>query len=274
MAELTRHKQGRKRFARILHLWFEQSMLDPDRTKAMNAFCRAAEYALGSNRLHATQLSGLINGTQKQISVYTFEALGALSEMAASYHDPLKKKELYEKLNGNPSHYLEKIGNLLNSIPPISYGGNWADNSDFADLFLGKVTFDGWRLQDQWNGRGWTTQISLLTDQPEEDAVATGSLAQGLRNLLAAAPGDMSDKVAQLISIYPDSISQQRIQKIKLVAFNVPGDDEFTPEEEQLEAMSLCNALSFLCKQEISVNDVRKAAQIAPVASEAKTAAA
>ena len=143
-------------------------------------------------------------------------------------------------------------------------------------MFLGRIDYSGWRLQDQWNGRSWTTQLSLLVDPApgSELVTATGSLAQGLRNLLAAAPGDMSDKVAQLISTYPDSVSQIRKQKIKLVAFNVPGEDQFTPEEEHLEAMSLANALSFLCKQEISVQDIRKAAQIAPVASEAKTAAA
>ena len=111
-------------------------------------------------------------------------------------------------------------------------------------------------------------QLSLLTDTPESTTViADGSLGQGLRNLLAAAPGDMSTKVAELIGVYPDSVSQQRLQKIKMVAFNVPGDDEFTQEEEELEAMSLSNALTHLCKQEITVNDIRKAAQIAPIAS-------
>ena len=58
-----------------------------------------------------------------------------------------------------------------------------------------------------------------------------------------------------------------------MVAFNLPGDDEFTPEEEELEAPSLSIALTQLCKQPISVNDIKKAAQISPIASATNQAA-
>ena len=273
MAELLRHSQGRKRFARILNLWFEQSMLDTDGSAAMKQFCRAAELVLESNRLHATQLSGLITGTQKQISIYTFEAFGAVSEAAAFYHRPEmhfpQREKLQRVIIGNT-----RLCAILMQIPPILHLNDWADHRSFIDLFLGINDYAYWELQKHWNKQDWAMQLSLLTDAPESTTViADGSLGQGLRNLLAAVPGDISTKVAELIGLYPDSVSLERLQKIKMVAFNLPGDDEFTPEEEELEAMSLSTALTLLCKQPISVNDIKKAAQISPIVSATNQAA-
>ena len=136
MAELLRHSQGRKRFSRLVGLWFDQAQLDGDRSKSMKLFCRAAELVLESNRLHATQLSGLITGTQKQISVYTFEAFGAVSEAAAFYHKPemhFPRREELKRVIGNSS----RLEALLIQIPPILHLNDWADHRSFTDLFLG-----------------------------------------------------------------------------------------------------------------------------------------
>ena len=245
---LPRHNHGRKRFARVVDLWLRQSSL----TKP--EFCKAAHLALRDNRLHPTQLSGLSHGTQLQISLYTFEAFGALSEAAYGLHS-------------KNAHTLadQKLERLLRHVPPVLHNGNFATTNDFINLFLGNYYVEDFVLPEEWLGCDWRLETSLLKDSPELTDEApeelAGSLGEGMRVILSALPGTLSDNLTKLLNLYPDQVSQDRKSKIALVAHNVPGANEFTPEEEESESLSLSIALTKLSGREISVESIRKAAQ-------------
>ena len=99
---LPRHIEGREVFSSLLCSWLQRSTLNAA------SFCRATEIALGDNRLHSSQLSGLRVGLQKQISIYTFDAFGALNTAAFNYH--------VKQIDPANSTFKE----LLNMIPPVT----------------------------------------------------------------------------------------------------------------------------------------------------------
>lgn len=211
---LPRHLKGREVFASCLQTWLQRSTLNSA------SFCRATEMALGDNRLHSAQLSGLRVGLQKQISIYTFDAFGALNTAAFNYH--VKK---IDPANGS-------LRELLNLIPPVTKGdGAPFATADFAELFLG-ITQE-WLLPGNWLEVDWSA-----VDPPKVFAIE--DLGRCVRYVLQSLPGDILDNLDQLAKFYP-SQDESRVLRLKTV---VMGLDSFSAAEAETESLAVCVALT------------------------------
>ncbi len=209
--ELQRHVEGRESFALFLDRWIRQSTLSDA------AFCKAANSLLGSNRLHGTQLSGLRNGLCKQISVYTFDALGALATAAYKHH---KEGKDYQRDNGN-----------LNLIPFFGDEEGPFGMAEVVEMFVGIRETP--QLPDEWLGVSWE---KVEGDQP------AGVLDIGLtiRRILQRDDGDLLDNLDSLMAHYPskDEARQLRFKSVVL------GLAKLTREESQTETLAACMALT------------------------------
>ena len=211
---LPRHLKGREVFASCLQTWLQRSTLNAA------SFCRATEMALGDNRLHSSQLSGLRVGLQKQISVYTFDAFGALNAAAFSYH--VKQVD--------PAN--SSLRELLNMIPTVTNrNGEPLTTADFCELFLG-IT-DDWRLPERWLEVDWSST------EPQKPAVIE-DLGRCVRYVLQSLPGDILDNLDQLAKFYP-SQDESRVLRLKSV---VMGLDSFSVDEAETESLAVCVALT------------------------------
>ena len=220
---LPRHLAGREQFGHCIGAWLQRSTLNAA------SFCRAAAMALGSNRLHPAQLSGMRVGLAKQISIYTFDALGALNLASYRQHD--------KGVNTEAS-----LRELLNLIPPIkSQDGQPFDTSDFADLFLGLRT--DWQLPDSWLGVNWADK------QQGQEPVSIADLGRCVRSVLQSLPGDILDNLDQLAKYYP-SDDQSRILRLKTV---VMGLDQFSAAEAETESLAVCVALTAMTEIKIDL---------------------
>lgn len=176
--------------------------------------------ALGDNRLHSSQLSGLRVGLQKQISVYTFDAFGALNAAAFSYH--VKQVD--------PAN--SSLRELLNMIPTVTNrNGEPLTTADFCELFLG-IT-DDWRLPERWLEVDWSST------EPQKPAVIE-DLGRCVRYVLQSLPGDILDNLDQLAKFYP-SQDESRVLRLKSV---VMGLDSFSVDEAETESLAVCVALT------------------------------
>jgi hypothetical protein len=211
---LPRHLEGREVFASLLRTWLQRSTLSGA------SFCRATEIALGDNRLHSSQLSGLRVGLQKQISIYTFDAFGALNAAAFNYH--VKKID--------PAN--SSLKELLNMIPPVTKAdGNQLATCDFASVFLG-ITSE-WDLPDRWLEVNWSE-----TEPPKPPTIE--DLGRCVRFVLQSLPGDILDNLDQLVKFYP-SKDEARTLRLKSV---VMGLDSFAATEAETESLAICVALT------------------------------
>ena len=176
--------------------------------------------ALGSNRLHPAQLSGMRVGLAKQISIYTFDAFGAINLASYRYHRQSVDTEA-------------SLRELLNMIPPVTNSkGEPLSCCGFSNLFLGIQT--DWTLPELWLGVDWTT------GQAESQPVSIADLGRCVRSVLQSLPGDILDNLDQLAKFYP-SKDQARIQRLKTV---VMGLDQFSAGEAETESHPICVALT------------------------------
>ena len=211
---LPRHFAGREEFAHCISAWLQRSTLNAA------SFCRAASMALGSSRLHPAQLSGMRVGLAKQISIYTFDALGAVNFASYRYHRQNVDTET-------------SLRELLNLIPPVtSIDGEPLKCSGFSDLFLGLKT--DWQLPEHWLGVDWSK------GRTEPEPVSIADLGRCVRTVLQSLPGDILDNLDQLAKYYP-SKDQLRIQRLKTV---VMGLDQFSVSEAETESLAICVALT------------------------------
>ena len=211
---LPRHLEGREVFASLLRTWLQRSTLNAA------SFCRATEIALGDNRLHSSQLSGLRVGLQKQISIYTFDAFGALNAAAFNYH--------VKKIDPANSAFRE----LLNMVPSVTKtDGKPLMTADFANVFLG-ITTD-WILPARWLEVDWSE-----TEPPRPASIE--DLGRCVRFVLQSLPGDVLDNLDQLVKFYP-SQDENRIFRLKSV---VMGLDSFAVAEAETESLAVCVALT------------------------------
>ena len=230
--ELQRHLDGRAAFAVFLDRWVRQSAL------TSQAFCRIAGAALGSDRIHPTQLSGLRNGMQKQISIYTFEPLSALNHAAAEFQ--LDKKQF-----SNPT-----IAAEIHQIPIATrFDDQIAATADFVDLFLGAG--QPLSLPNEWLGVTWQSKPLTPIDFPGED---TG---KAVRFILKQLNSDLLQAVDELAEYYPSS-DPERVKRLKLVCLDL---DEYPAKVAETETLALCTALTRLTGQKIMVADLLQAAE-------------
>ena len=250
MAELSRHPIGRQRFAKVIDLWVRQSGLS-------NAwFCKAAELSLGSNRLHPTQLSGLRQGVQNQISVYTFEGFGALSKCAYAYHE--------EKRVASKKRFADGLHELLEVIPPLIIEEDFTDTEHFINLFLGLTPVVHYELPSHWLGADWSIAVNDLhaPEEPEEEEIEENTLGEGLRIILSTLPGQLDENITKLIGCLSENVPTDRQNQIRLVALNFPGANEFSPDSTELESATLSMALTKLTGKAITAQDLKRAARI------------
>lgn len=230
--ELSRHVDGRAGFALFLDRWVRQSSL------TSQAFCRLAGAALGSDRIHPTQLSGLRNGMQKQISIYTFEPLSALNQAAAEFH--LDKKQFADPTISRDIH-----------LVPIAtrFDHELATTADFVDLFLGAGA--PLILPDEWLGSSWEGKPLAAVEFPGED---TG---KAVRFILKQLDNDLLESIEELAEYYPSS-DPERVKRLKMVCLDL---DEYPAKAAETETLALCTALTRLTGQKIMVADLLKAAE-------------
>lgn len=230
--ELARHVEGRDAFASFLDRWVRQSSL------TSQAFCKLAGAALGSDRIHPTQLSGLRTGMQKQISIYTFEPLTALNQAAAEFH--IDKKTFSSKI----------IRNDIPRVPIATTANNeLAVTIDFVNLFLGIGASP--ILPDSWLGVPWDKKPIAPVEFPGED---TG---KAVRFILKQLDSDLLESIEELAEYYPSS-SPERIKRLKMVCLDL---EEYPAKEAETETLALCTALTRLTGQKIMVADLLKAAE-------------
>ena len=218
--ELPRHGAGRESFAKFLDRWLIQSTL------SNAAFCRVANSILGSNRIHPTQLSGLRNGLCKQISVYTFDALGAIASAAYEHH---KKSKAFSADNGE-----------LKLIPPFGDTEGAFGPAEMVEMFLGLRPCP--ELPDVWMGMSWEAEGPAHYGE-----IDTGRV---IRQILSRRDGDLLDELNLLISHYP-STDRKRINRVKAV---VLGLEVLEPEEVETELLGFCVALAGLTGEKWDLN--------------------
>lgn len=210
--ELKRHGAGREAFAKFLDRWLFQATL------SNAAFCRIANAVLGSNRIHPTQLSGLRNGLCKQISIYTFDALGAIASAAYEHH---KDGKTFEADNGE-----------LKLLPPFGDSEGAFGAAEMAEMFLGLRPCP--ELPDVWMGMSWETE-----GPPQYGEIDAGRV---VRQVLSRRDGDLLDELDILISHYP-SQDPRRISRVKAV---VLGLEHLETEDMETELLAFCVALGGL----------------------------
>ena len=210
--ELPRHGAGREGFAKFLDRWLIQSTL------SNAAFCRITNAILGSNRIHPTQLSGLRNGLCKQISVYTFDALGAIASAAYEHH---KKSKAFSADNGE-----------LKLIPPFGDTEGAFGPAEIVEMFLGIRPCP--ELPNEWMGMNW--------EEESPDILGEIDLGRVVRNVLASQDGDLLDQIDMLVLKYP-SKDPKRSSRLKAV---ILGLEAYTAEELETELLAVCVALGSL----------------------------
>ena len=196
--------------------------------------------ALGSDRLHPTQLSGLRTGMQKQISIYTFEPLAALNQAASEFH-------LDKKTFSNP--VLDKDIQLIPLA--MTQGGHIAGTGDFVNFFLGAGA--ALTLPDEWLGVTWENASAQLktVEFPGED---TG---KAVRYILKQLNGDMLELIEELAEYYPSN-DPERVKRLKMVCLDL---EEYPARQAETETLALCTALTGLTGQKIMIADLLKAAE-------------
>ncbi len=229
--ELQRHIDGRAAFAFFLDRWVRQSSL------TSQAFCRIAGAALGSDRIHPTQLSGLRTGMQKQISIYTFEPLAALNQAAAEFQ--LDKKQFANPILQKDIHF----------VPIARKNERVATTADFVDLFLGAGSL--LILPDEWMGVSWEGNPVAPIEFPGED---TG---KAVRYILKQLDADLLESIEELAEYYPSN-DPERVKRLKMVCLDL---EEYPAKEAETETLALCTALTRLTGQKIMVADLLKAAE-------------
>ena len=192
MADTIQQLLGRERFAGFMDRWFKQSTLTRDE------FCSAANAAVGSSRLHPPQLLKLCQGTAKQISIYTFEAIGSLASATYDYHHLKKEK------------YRGKVAEYMRMIPVITdHKGSRLDFEDIAKMYVGRTEYFP-KFPEQWLGAEW----SHRTDY--------GKIDLGKQIRLAFKEIDPKTEQIEMLRLFMDSYPSQdpalreRIEKVIL----------------------------------------------------------
>lgn len=211
--DLKRHLLGREDFSKFLDRWIKQSTL------SSAAFCRIANQLLGSNRLHPTQLSGLRNGLCKQISVYTFDALGALSAAVYAYH---RQGKTFANVNTDE----------LQLLPPFGDEEGAYGAAEIVELYLGLRPCP--ELPENWLGADFKDAIG------QDELLADSNVGRVLRAALSQMEGDLLDNLDDLMVHYP-SKDADRIQRLKAVALGLEGLDG---REGETEMLAICVALT------------------------------
>lgn len=211
--ELPRHIQGRGAFAAFLNQWITLSTL------STTAFATLANRCLGSNRIHASQLSGMRTGLTKQIGVYVFEALASLNAAAVAHHHQGKQ----------PSADMG-VAELLPLIPPIEGDDGPLTLGGFAELFLGLREPPA--LPSVWLG--------AKAPLPAPAFSFGADIGRIVRQALQADGGDLIDNLQRLIKAYPSG-DPARLQRLREVCL---GLDHYEDSEAETEAAAICVALS------------------------------
>ena len=172
-------------------------------------FARVANDALGSVRLHATQLANLRHGLAKSISPYAFDALGALNAAACAKHCGDKA---FEHTNPRLERDIAYVRPLLNS------DGTAVSTQQLMAQFLGLAA---------------CVEPPEMLAKPAPKFDADSLLVQNiggiiLAELLKTSPDKIS-AVTQAIIHYP-SKDAEKLDRLKQV---ILGEDYF--DEEELE---------------------------------------
>ena len=209
--ELPRHGKGRENFASFLDRWIVQSTLSNGQV------CRLANNMLGSKRLHGQQLSGLRHGLCKQISIYTFDAIGTLATA------------VWERHNKNQD-FAGDDRNELELLPPFGDKHGAYAMAEIAEMFIGTRPCP--ELPDVWLGVTWGEK---------EEAVSVGSLDLGrtVRAIITKDGGDLIDRVDQLLSHYPTNDEKRQMMMRQVIC----GMTTLSKEQIDKEAMAVCIAL-------------------------------
>ena len=273
MAHLPRHIIGRRHFSRVLSLQKKMSGYDDGQ------IVRAAGLALGVQKIHASQYSGMVLGTAQQISVNTFEALGFLNWCCYTWQ---KDKSFPTDV---PMENRNKLKTYLPHIPVIEWedegrGPCPADTSEFVNLFIGRLTMNNFFLPEEWKGvnpygkaprdffTDYSSEVNALHQEPFPSVEPVKvSIAEGVRKLLAALPGNYDDNVAALVKTYPSNVSGIKILKLNAVCHGLKGHDEWEPADEDAEIIDLSYGLTQLYGRQISPQEIRSQGSPKPVSA-------
>ena len=172
---------------------------------------------LGSKRLHGQQLSGLRHGLCKQISIYTFDAIGTLATA------------VWERHNKN-QEFAGDDRNELELLPPFGDAEGAYAMAEIAEMFIGTRPCP--ELPDVWMGVTWGEQ---------EEAVTVGSLDIGrsVRSIITKDGGDLIDQVDRLMVHYPSHDEKRQMQLRSVIC----GMSTLSKEDTDKEAMAVCIAL-------------------------------
>ena len=204
-----RYEQGREAFARLLDAWLKASGLP------LMTWCRIAEAALGTSKLHPSQLSQLRNGLVASVSLFPFDALAAVNESR------------YALAEGKLCKVTGALRDALLEVPLLTYGTDEpASFADLASCYLG--------LQEPPSIKGWDA-LPRLTAAETSDAIG-----RVIRRVISEQGQDLVDGISQLLTAFPSKDSA-RLNLLRLVAFGMASYDE---EQAKDESIAVCQALT------------------------------